>query len=70
MTPGLSKYLNKYISKYICSGYVEDNCFDSSWMLQPSLTYSDRPIQRKLYPGAIPTKLQHKPVTGQHISKQ
>ena len=48
---------------YICSGYVEDDCLGSSWMLQPSLTYSDRPIQRQPYPGAIPTKLQYKPVT-------
>ena len=55
---------------YICSDHFEDDCFDSSWMLQSSLTYSDRPIQRCLCPGAIPTKFPHKPVKEQHFSKQ
>ena len=39
-------------------------------MLQSTLTCSDRPIQRGLFPGAIPTKFPHKPVKEQHFSKQ
>ena len=35
-----------------------------------ALTYSDRPIQRRLIPGAIPTKFPYKPVKGRHFSKQ
>ena len=53
---------------YVCSDHFEDDCFDSSWMLQSALTYSDRPIQRRLCPGAIPTKFQYKPVKEQHFS--
>ena len=55
---------------YVCSDHFEDDCFDSSWMLQSTLTYSDRPIQRRLCPGAIPTKFSHKPVKERHFSKQ
>ena len=55
---------------YVCSDHFEDDCFDSSWMLQSTLTYSDRPIQRRLCPGAIPTKFPHKPVNERHFSKQ
>ena len=33
---------------YACSDHFEDDCFDSSWMLQYTLTYSDSPIQRRL----------------------
>ena len=29
---------------WICSDHFEDDCFDSSWMLQSSLTYQERPI--------------------------
>ena len=54
---------------YHCSDHVEDDCFDSSWMLQSTLTRSDRPIQRCLCAGAIPTKFPHKPVKV-HFSKQ
>ena len=50
---------------YVCSDHFEDDCFDSSWMLQSTLTYSDRPIQRCPRPGAIPTKFPHKPVKEQ-----
>ena len=46
---------------YVCSDHFEDG-FDSSWMLQSTQTYSDRPIQRRLHPGAIPTKFPRKPV--------
>ena len=38
-------------------------------MLQSTLTYSDRPIKRRLRPGAISTKFPHKPVK-EHFSKQ
>ena len=55
---------------YVCSHHFEDDCFDSPWMLQSALTYSDRPIQRRLCPGAIPTKFPHKPVKERHFSKQ
>ena len=55
---------------YVCSDHFEDDCFDSSWMLQSTLTYSDRPIQRRLCPGAIPTKFPHKLVKERHFSKQ
>ena len=47
---------------YVCSDHFEDDYFDSSWMLQSTLTYSDRPIQRRLCPGGIPTKFPYKPV--------
>ena len=55
---------------YVWSDQYGNNCFDSSWMLQSTLTYSDRPIQRRLWPGAIPTKFPHKPVKERHFSKQ
>ena len=55
---------------YVCSDHFEDDCFDSSWMLQSILTYSDRSIQRRLCPGAIATKFTHKPVKERHFSKQ
>ena len=44
--------------------------FDSSEMLQSTLTYSDRPIQRRLRSGAMPTKVPHKSVKERHFSKQ
>ena len=47
---------------YVCSAHFEDDCFDSSWML--------RPIQRRLLPGAIPTKFPHEPVKERNFSKQ
>ena len=50
------------------SDHFEDDCFDPSWMLQSTLSYSDRPIQRRLRPGAIPTKFPHKPVKERHFS--
>ena len=55
---------------YVCSDHFEDECLDSSWMLQFTLTCSDRPIQRCLRPGTIPTKFSHKPVKERHFSKQ
>ena len=55
---------------YVCSDHFEDDCFDSSWMLQSTLTYSDRPIQRRLCPGAIPTKFPHEPVKERRFSRQ
>ena len=55
---------------YVCSDHSEDDCFGFSWMLQSTPTYSDRPIQRRLCPGAISTKFPHKPVKEQHFSKQ
>ena len=39
-------------------------------MLQSTLTYSDRPIQRRLRSGAMPTKVPHKSVKERHFSKQ
>ena len=39
-------------------------------MLQSTLTFSDRPIQRRLPPGAIPTKFLHKPVKERNFPKQ
>ena len=55
---------------YVCSGHFEDDYFDSFWMLQSALTYSDRPIERRLFPGAIHMKFPHKPVKKQHFSEQ
>ena len=55
---------------YVCSDRFEDGCFDSSWMLQSTLTYSDRPIQRLLCPEAILTKFPHKPAKDRHLYKQ
>ena len=55
---------------YVCSDHFEHDCFDSSWMPMSTLTYSDRPIQRCLCPGAILTKFPHKPVKERHFSKQ
>ena len=54
---------------YVCSDHFEDDCFGSFWMLQSALTYSDRPIQRRLFLGAIPIKFPHKPVK-EHFSEQ
>ena len=45
---------------WICSDHFEDDCFNSSWMLQSSLTYQERSIQRRLRSGAVPTKFTHK----------
>ena len=45
---------------WICSDHFEDDCFDSSWMLQSSLTYQKRPIQLRLRSGAVTTKFPHK----------
>ena len=53
---------------YACGGHFEDDCFDSSWMLQSILTYLDRDIQIRLHPGAIPTKFPHEPVKERHFS--
>ena len=55
---------------YVCRDYFEDDCFGPSWMLQSTITYSDGPIQRRLRPGAIPTKFPDKPVKKRHFSKQ
>ena len=55
---------------YVCSHHFEDDCFNSPWMLQSTLTYSDRPIQRRLCPGAIPTKFPHEPVKERRFSRQ
>ena len=55
---------------YACGGHFEDDCFDSSWMLQSILTHLDRDFQIRLQPGAIPTKFPHKPVKERHFSKQ
>ena len=55
---------------YVCRDHFEDDCFDSSRMLQSALTYSDRTMQRLMCPGAIPTNFPHKPVKEQHFSKQ
>ena len=67
----LNREKNNLPSKvYVCSDHFENDCFDSSWMLQSTLTYSDRPIQRRLREGAIPTKFPHKPVKERHFSKQ
>ena len=54
----------------VCSDHFKDDCFDSSGMLQSTLSYSDRPIQRRLRPGAIATKIPHKSVKERHFSKQ
>ena len=58
-----------YFSRSVCSVHFEDDCFDSSSMLQSTLT-SDIPFQRRLHPGAIPMKFPHKPVKERHFSNQ
>ena len=55
---------------YVCSEHFEDDCFHFSWMLQSTINYSDRPIQRLICPGAIPTKFPYKPVKERHFPKQ
>ena len=45
---------------WICSDHFEDDFFYSSWMLQSSLTFQERPIQRHLLSGAVPTRFPHK----------
>ena len=50
--------------------YFEDDCFDSPWMLESTLTYSDRFFQRHPHPRAVPTKFPRKPVKEQHFLKQ
>ena len=55
---------------FVCRDYFEDDCFGPSWMLQSTITYSDRPIQRRLRPGAILTKFPDKPVKKRHFSKK
>ena len=45
---------------WVCSDHFEDDCFDSSWMLESSLTHPERPIQRHLHSGAIPTNFPPK----------
>ena len=37
---------------------------------QSTITYSDRTIQRRPRPGAIPTKFPHKPLNRRDFSKQ
>ena len=54
----------------VCSDHFENDCFDSSWMLQFTLNYSDKSIKRYLFQGAIPTKFPRKPVKVRHFSKQ
>ena len=54
----------------VCSDHFEDGCFDSYWMLQFTLTYSDRLIQRRLRPGTMNSKFQHKQVKERHFPKQ
>ena len=67
----LNREKNNLPSKvYVCSDHFEDDCFDSSLILQSTLTYSDRPIQRRHRPGAILTKFPHKPGKERHFSKQ
>ena len=55
---------------YVCGNSFQDDCFDSSWMLHFTLTYSHRLIQRGLLSGAIPMKFPQKPVKERHFSKQ
>ena len=45
---------------YVCSDHFANDCFDSFWMPQFTLIYSDRPIQTRYHPRAIPAKFQHK----------
>ena len=33
---------------FVCSNHFQDDCFDSSWMLQSILTQSNRTIQKRL----------------------
>ena len=48
----------------ICSDHFEEDCFDLSWKVQSSSSaYTDRPIQRVLITGSIPTKFPHNPAS-------
>ena len=42
---------------WTCSDHFEDDCFDSSWMLQSSLTYQERPIQHCQRSGGSSNKI-------------
>ena len=64
----LSKIWKKAINRtelpnkaYLCSDHFDEKYFDKSWELQNKLYYKDRPIKRKLVPGAIPSIFPHKP---------
>lgn len=45
---------------YVCSDHFEESCFDSSWALQNSIFYKDRPAKRRLIPGSKPSIFPHK----------
>lgn len=55
---------------HICCDHFECDCFDSPWMLQSTLTFSGKSIQRFLLPEEILTKFFHKVVQERHFSKQ
>lgn len=46
----------------LCSDHFDESCFDQSWQTQSRLLSPDRPIQRKLLKGSIPTLFPHKPI--------
>ena len=47
---------------FVCSDHFEDKYFDKLWDIQNRLSYTDRPIKRKLISAAIPTLLSHKQI--------
>ena len=49
----------------VFSDHFEEQCFNCSWWLQNELYYSDRPVERKLIKGAIPTILPYQNLKGQ-----
>ena len=44
----------------VSSYYFEDDCFDSSWMLQSSLTYPEKLIERHLRTVPVPANIPPK----------
>ena len=45
---------------YLCSDHFTDDCFDKSWDIQSRHFYTDRPIQRRLLAGSLPSIFPHK----------
>ena len=55
---------------FVCSDHFEDKYFDKLWDIQNRLSYTDRPIKRKLISAAIPTLLPHKQIPSPRKSSE
>ena len=55
---------------YVCRDHFEHDSFDFPWILQSTLSFSGKSIQRLLLPEKIRTKFLRKLVQERHFSKQ